>query len=98
MQFQDDITQHWESRTIRPDIDLFYMSYVQKKWNSKNKMALVRYNARIVLKAVAFPYRVWFSVPSLHFSHVSCFPSKEKTMLKQVDKYYICFPGTNESK
>lgn len=72
MQSQDDITQHWESRTIKPDIDLFYMSYVQKKWNSKRKWLLYA-NARIVLKAVAFLYRVWFSVPSLHLSHVSCF-------------------------
>lgn len=76
MQSQDDITQHWESRTIRPDIDLFYMYYVQKKWIIKIKW-LFSANARIVLKAVAFLCRVWFSVPSLHFSHVSCFSSKE---------------------
>lgn len=75
MQSQDDITQHWESKTIRPHFDLFYLSYVQKKWNSKRKWLLYA-NARIVLKAVAFLYKVWFSVPSLHFSHVSCFSSK----------------------
>lgn len=73
------------------------MSYFQKKRNGKRKWLLYA-NARILLKAVAFLFiECGFLFHLYTLAMFPVFPQKKQTMLKQVDKYYICFPGTNES-
>lgn len=72
------------------------MSYVQKKWNIKE-------NGYFTVTLGSYWREYLFYIECGFLFHLytlamfPVFPQKKQAMLKQVDKYYICFPGTNES-